>query len=46
MGVLKQKCVLSYESFLNNSNYSMIGLNMSYEFYIQEIENESMFIER
>ncbi len=35
MGVLRQKCVLTYESFLNNSN-------MSYDSYLEEIKNESM----
>jgi hypothetical protein len=46
MGVLKQKCVPTYESFLNNPNFSLIGYNMSYESYLQEINNESMFIKR
>jgi hypothetical protein len=39
MGVLRQKCIPTYESFLNNSN---IGFNMSYKFYQKSMENESM----
>ena len=42
MGALRQKCVPTYESF---SNYSIIGFNMSYKFYLKEMDNESMFIE-
>ncbi|CAF3921157.1 unnamed protein product, partial [Rotaria sp. Silwood1] len=42
MGVLRQKCVPTYESFLNNSNISNIGFNMSYETYLEEVKNESM----
>ncbi len=45
MGVLRQKCVPTYETFLNNSNMSMIGWNTSYESYKQEIKNGSMFID-
>ncbi|CAF3656748.1 unnamed protein product [Rotaria sp. Silwood1] len=41
MGVLRQKCVPTYESFLNNSNFSTVGFNMSYESYINEIANET-----
>lgn len=42
MGVLRQKCVPTYEYFLNNSNFSNIGFNISYELYLEEINNESM----
>ncbi len=42
MGVLRQKCVPTYGSFLNNSNFSNIGFNMSYDSYLTEINNESM----
>jgi hypothetical protein len=42
MGVLRQKCVPTYESFFNNSNFTNIGYNMSYESYEKEIDNESM----
>jgi hypothetical protein len=42
MGVLRQKCVPTYESFLNNSNISDVGFNISYELYKKEIDNESM----
>ncbi|CAF2943292.1 unnamed protein product [Rotaria sp. Silwood2] len=40
MGVLRQKCVPTHDSFLNNSNFSMIGFNMSYDAYTKEIDNE------
>ncbi|CAF0840530.1 unnamed protein product [Rotaria sordida] len=40
MGVLRQKCVPTYESFLNNSNLFSIGFNMTYEAYLNEINNE------
>ena len=40
MGVLRQKCVPTYESFLNSSSFSM---NFSYELYLKEIDNQSMF---
>jgi len=46
MGILRQKCVQTYDTFLNSSNSSTTGFNMSYESYIQEINNESMFIDR
>jgi hypothetical protein len=39
MGVLRQKCIPTYESFLNNSN---IGFNMSYKSYQKSMENESI----
>ncbi len=39
MGVLRQKCVPTYESFLNASN---IGFNISYTYYLKQIDNESM----
>jgi hypothetical protein len=39
MGVLRQKCVLSYDAFVNNTNYTNNGLNTSFEFYWQEINN-------
>jgi hypothetical protein len=42
MGVLRQKCVPTYEAFYNVSNFSSIGFNMSYETYLKEIDNESM----
>ncbi len=42
MGVLKQKCVLSYESFLNNSNLSNREFNVSYHSYLNAIDNNSM----
>ena len=42
MGVLRQKCVPTYESFLNNSNFSSIGFNMSYKSYLKQMDNESM----
>jgi hypothetical protein len=38
MGVLRQKCVPTYEAFLNNSNF---GFNMSYQSYLKQIDNES-----
>ncbi|CAF3236407.1 unnamed protein product [Rotaria socialis] len=41
MGVLRQKCVPTYDSFLNNSDISSIGHNMSYEAYLKEIDNET-----
>ncbi|CAF3101706.1 unnamed protein product [Rotaria sp. Silwood2] len=41
MGALRQKCVQTYEYFLNSSNFSSIGFNMSYESYFQEIDNET-----
>ncbi|CAF1576104.1 unnamed protein product [Rotaria sordida] len=40
MGVLRQKCVPTYESFLNNSNISSIKSNMTYAIYLKEIDNE------
>ncbi|CAF1292767.1 unnamed protein product [Rotaria sordida] len=40
MGVLRQKCVPTYESFLNNSNISSIESNMTYAIYLKEIDNE------
>ncbi len=46
MGVLRQKCVPTYGSFLNNTNFSSIGFNMSYESYLTEINNESMLKNR
>ena len=46
MGVLKQKCVPSYELFLNGSNFSTIYFNMTYESYLKEIDNESMSREK
>ncbi|CAF1006440.1 unnamed protein product [Rotaria sordida] len=39
MGVLRQKCVPTYESFLNNSNFSTVGFNMSFDTYLTEINN-------
>jgi hypothetical protein len=44
MGVLRQKCVLTYDAFLNNSNFSMMGYNMSLQAYLKEIENGSMLM--
>ena len=42
MGVLRQKCVPTYESFLNDAmNSSNFTLNMTYEIYLKEIDNES-----
>ncbi|CAF3746852.1 unnamed protein product [Rotaria sp. Silwood1] len=41
MGILRQKCVLTYKSFLNNSKSSNIGFNMSYESYLKALNNES-----
>jgi len=41
MGVLRQKCVPTYESFLNNSNLYNIGFKMTYKAYLKEIDNES-----
>ncbi|CAF3681094.1 unnamed protein product [Adineta steineri] len=38
MGVLRQKCVPTYESFINNSN---IGFNISYNFYLKQMNNEN-----
>ncbi|CAF4861906.1 unnamed protein product, partial [Rotaria socialis] len=40
MGVLRQKCVPTFDSFLNNSNLSGIGFNLTYESYLIEIDNE------
>lgn len=39
MGVLRQKCVLSYDTFVNHTNYTNSGLNTSFEFYLQEMNN-------
>ncbi|CAF3598036.1 unnamed protein product [Adineta steineri] len=41
MGVLRQKCVPTYESFFNNSNITNIAYNMSFELYAKEVDNES-----
>ncbi|CAF4103833.1 unnamed protein product, partial [Rotaria sordida] len=41
MGVLRQKCVPTYEYFLNNSNLYNIGFNMTYKVYLKEIDNET-----
>ncbi|CAF4869602.1 unnamed protein product [Rotaria sp. Silwood1] len=41
MGILRQKCVLTYKSFLNNSKSANIGFNMSYESYLKALNNES-----
>ncbi|CAF3513815.1 unnamed protein product [Rotaria sp. Silwood1] len=41
MGVLRQKCVPTYELFLNNSNLSSTEFNMTYEAYLNEIGNET-----
>ncbi|CAF4713197.1 unnamed protein product [Rotaria sp. Silwood1] len=41
MGVLRQKCVPTYESYLNSSNFSNIGFNSSYKSYLQKINNET-----
>jgi hypothetical protein len=46
MGVLRQKCVLTYEAFLNNSNFSIPGYNMPLESYLQDISNGSMVMIR
>ena len=43
MGVLRQKCVISYESFLNGSNLTTGVMNTSYDYYLQEIDNESRY---
>jgi hypothetical protein len=42
MGVLRQKCVPTYESLLNSSKFSSIGFNTLYKYYLKAIENESM----
>jgi hypothetical protein len=44
MGVLRQKCVLTYDALLNNSNFSMMGYNMSFEAYQKEVSNGSMLM--
>ncbi|CAF3628000.1 unnamed protein product [Rotaria socialis] len=41
MGALRQKCVPTFESFLNNSNVSSARINMTYEGYLKEIDNET-----
>ncbi|UJR10951.1 hypothetical protein I4U23_015136 [Adineta vaga] len=37
MGVLRQKCVPSFDSFLNSST----GLNQSYKSYLKDLDNET-----
>ncbi|UJR15131.1 hypothetical protein I4U23_002096 [Adineta vaga] len=39
MGVLRQKCVPTYDTFLNNSNFTTIDFNMTFHDYLSEIEN-------
>ncbi|CAF4058891.1 unnamed protein product, partial [Rotaria sordida] len=46
MGVLRQKCVLTYESFLNNSKFFSIRFNMSYESYLKALNNESTWYQQ
>ena len=41
MGVLRQKCVPTYEAFLNGSNVTSVTFNNTYESYLKEIDNES-----
>ncbi|CAF1923068.1 unnamed protein product [Rotaria magnacalcarata] len=41
MGVLRQKCVPTYELFLNNSKISNSRSNTSYDFYLKELDNET-----
>ncbi|CAF1331232.1 unnamed protein product [Adineta ricciae] len=41
MGVLRQKCVLSYESFINMTHMITNEFNMSYEYYRHEINNST-----
>ncbi|CAF3491897.1 unnamed protein product [Rotaria socialis] len=40
MGTLRQKCVPSYDSFVNNTNSYSEGFNMSFESYLTKIDNE------
>ena len=40
MGVLRQKCVRDYESFLIVFSFSM---NLSYQSYLKQIDNRGMF---
>ncbi|CAF4094573.1 unnamed protein product [Adineta steineri] len=42
MGVLRQKCVPTYESFINNSNLS----NISYNFYLKQMDNQTYWYEK
>ncbi|CAF4034088.1 unnamed protein product, partial [Rotaria magnacalcarata] len=44
MGVLRQKCVPTYELFLNNSKISNSRSNTSYDFYLKELDNEKCCI--
>lgn len=42
MGVLKQKCVLTYDTFFNSSDSLPMGYNMSfYSYYTEALKNES-----
>lgn len=42
MGVLTQKCVPSYETFLNDTSFASMGYNMTYTSYELAIANSSM----
>ncbi|CAF4218965.1 unnamed protein product [Rotaria socialis] len=44
MGVLRQKCVPTYDLFLNNSKIFNSRSNMSYDFYLKELNNEKCCI--
>ncbi|CAF3299981.1 unnamed protein product [Rotaria socialis] len=46
MGALRQKCVPTYESFLNSSNFSSVGFNRSYEFYVKEMYIETYWYQK
>ncbi|CAF2652450.1 unnamed protein product [Rotaria sp. Silwood2] len=46
MGVLRQKCVPTYESFLNSSKFSNIGFNMSYKSYLKQLDNETYWYQQ
>ncbi|CAF1586722.1 unnamed protein product, partial [Adineta ricciae] len=41
MGVLRQKCVPTYESFLNNSNFTTVDSNVTFGGYLLEMQNET-----
>ncbi|UJR17003.1 hypothetical protein I4U23_003901 [Adineta vaga] len=44
MGALRQKCVPTYESFLNTSNFS--NIQMSYSSYLNQMNNQSYWYQK
>lgn len=42
MGILRQKCVMSYEAFLNNSTSTFQNYNLSFADYEEFIDDNSM----